>query len=127
MSKALEDVSAVMDAMYQSRVSGLQSLIAQEVKLRDALRCLEDMRQISTGSALDDHAMRALGADLLWQGWLTRQRSEINTQLANLLVQKAALMDALRLAFGRSQVAATLVTNARIEAQAKRNKLNNRD
>jgi hypothetical protein len=127
VSKALEDVSAVMDAMYQSRVSGLQSLIAQEVKLRDALRCLEDMRQISTGSALDDHAMRALGADLLWQGWLTRQRSEINTQLANLLVQKAALMDALRLAFGRSQVAATLVTNARIEAQAKRNKLNNRD
>lgn len=127
MSKALEDVSAVMDAMYQSRVSGLQSLIAQEVKLRDALRCLEDMRQISTGSALDDHAMRALGADLLWQGWLTRQRSEINTQLANLLVQKAALMDALRLAFGRSQVAATLVTNARIEAQAKRDKLNNRD
>lgn len=85
------------------------------------------MRQISTGSALDDHAMRALGADLLWQGWLTRQRSEINTQLANLLVQKAALMDALRLAFGRSQVAATLVTNARIEAKAKRNKLNNRD
>ncbi|MDX5382374.1 MAG: hypothetical protein LPJ92_05100 [Rhodobacterales bacterium] len=127
MSKALEDVSKVMDAMYQSRVSGLQSLIAQEVKLRDALRCLEDMRQISTGSALDDHAMRALGADLLWQGWLTRQRSEINTQLANLLVQKAALMDALRLAFGRSQVAATLVTNARIEAKAKRNKLNNRD
>lgn len=127
MSKALEDVSKVMDAMYQSRVSGLQSLIAQEAKLRDALRCLEDMRQISTGSALDDHAMRALGADLLWQGWLTRQRSEINTQLANLLVQKAALMDALRLAFGRSQVAATLVTNARIEAQAKRNKLNNRD
>lgn len=127
MSKALEDVSKVMDAMYQSRVSGLQSLIAQEVKLRDALRCLEDMRQISTGSALDDHAMRALGADLLWQGWLTRQRSEINTQLANLLVQKAALMDALRLAFGRSQVAATLVTNARIEAKAKRNKLNQRD
>ncbi|WP_416914292.1 hypothetical protein [Seohaeicola sp.] len=127
MSKALQDVSSVMDAMYQSRVSGLQRLILQEAKLRDNLRRLDDMRETRAESALDDHAMRALGADLLWQGWLMRQRSEINMQLANLMVQKAALIDALRLAFGRSQVAATLVTNARNEAQAKRNKASDRD
>ncbi|WP_375573811.1 hypothetical protein ABWH93_10535 [Seohaeicola saemankumensis] len=127
MSKALQDVSSVMDAMYQSRVSGLQRLILQEAKLRDNLRRLDDMRETRAELALDDHAMRALGADLLWQGWLMRQRSEINMQLANLMVQKAALIDALRLAFGRSQVAATLVTNARNEAQAKRNKASDRD
>lgn len=127
MSKALEDVSKVLDAIYQSRVSGLQRLIIEEAKLRDSLRRLDDMRETGTAAAMQDQAMRALGADLLWQGWMTRQRTEINMQLANLLVQKAAMVDALRLAFGRSQVAVSLVSNARLEAKTERDRAFDRD
>lgn len=127
MSKALEDVSKVLDAIYQSRVSGLQRLIIEEAKLRDSLRRLDDMRETGTAAAMQDQAMRALGADLLWQGWMTRQRTEINMQLANLLVQKAAMVDALRLAFGRSQVAVSLVSNARLEAKIERDRAFDRD
>ena len=54
-------------------------------------------------------APRAIGADLLWQGWTQRKRRELNIELARVLVRKAEKMDALRRSFGRAEATRQLV------------------
>lgn len=108
MSESLRDLALVTDAVFRSRLASLQRLAAQESLLRQNLASLDAVRRVGPVKDMQDIEMRALGADILWQGWIMRKRMELNTQLANLLVQKEALRLELQVAFGRSQVAETL-------------------
>jgi hypothetical protein len=100
----------VLDAAWLARQAGLRDLARQEVDLRRTLLDLDDMRR--GARTLPDAQMagpRAIGADLLWQGWTQRKRQELNIELAQVLVRKAEKMAALRHAFGRAEVVRTLL------------------
>lgn len=45
--------------------------------------------------------MKALGADLLWEGWHLNTRRNLNMQLAQVTARKLMAMDRLRQTFGR--------------------------
>ena len=49
---------------------------------------------------------RITGTDVLWQGWESSTRRQLNTELARLRAQKLTALDALRAAFGRKQAVA---------------------
>lgn len=57
--------------------------------------------------------MKALGADLLWQGWHSRTRRQLNVELAKATAQKLRMMDQLRLAFGRKHAVETMANAER--------------
>jgi hypothetical protein len=99
-----------MDADYQAQQAALQDVVRQEADLRRALAELEELRvEARTMPADQLAAPRAIGADLLWQGWTQRTRQDLNVKLALILVQKAEKMSALRYAFGRAEAVNNLI------------------
>lgn len=121
MRQSLKDLADLTDAVYRGRVAILQQLAAEEAKIRQTLSNLENARNTVSLESSVDAEMRALGADLLWQGWVTRQQMEQNIHLANLLVRKDAIRRELQASFGRAQVAGALLAAA--ESAARKTKL----
>ena len=102
------DLAHVTDAVFKGHLVDLQRLSAEETRIRGTLSSLEIARKNNMSTDESHIEMRAIGADLLWEGWVMRQRMALNMRLANLLVQKEALRDEMRKSFGRANVAETL-------------------
>lgn len=116
MKRQFTELADLTDAVYRSRLAGMQKIMRQEAQLRQSLQRLEQMSTGDDSFQQHDITMRAIGADLLWQGWVARRRTELNMQLANLLAQKSAVSRDLSLALGRAQVAEALVARERDHA-----------
>lgn len=108
MPEPLADLARLTQAVYQGRLSRLQTLLLEETRLRNDLKRLDLMQKNEDATNALDISLQALGADILWQGWVMRQKTELNMKLANVLVQKSAVIRDVKLAFGRAQVAGTL-------------------
>jgi hypothetical protein len=102
------DLARITDAVFQGQLAGLQRLAAEETIIRDTLSSLEMARKENISIVDPNIEIRAIGADLLWEGWVVRQRIALNMRLANLLVQKDALRGQMCKAFGRAKVAEAL-------------------
>ncbi len=106
----LPRLKQAMDAAWHAQQAGLRDLARQESGLRQSLSDLDEMRRgVRTLPEDQMAAPRAIGADMLWQGWTQRRRQELNIELAQVLVQKAEKMAALRLAFGRAEAVTSLL------------------
>lgn len=100
----LAQLGQAMDAAYRAAQASVQDILAEEAALRAALSELDEKRAAVRALPADQlAASRAVGADLLWQGWSQRSRQELNVKLAQVLVRKAEKMTALRRAFGRAE------------------------
>lgn len=56
--------------------------------------------------AVADHealALRRVGGEILWQGWVNRNRRELQMELARVLARKGEALAALKHAHGRSE------------------------
>lgn len=111
--KMLDQMAAVTAAQYMQEHAKIQPALAREAELRGQLAKLNTQVQAARQQADCDHAMKALGADLLWQGWHTRTRRQLNMELAQATAQKLRMMDQLRKAFGRKQAVETMAAAER--------------
>lgn len=119
----LDNIVRITHAAYQMRAGALQVVRDQETRLRQELVRIEAMVQQNNLEQTDMFVMQGLGADLLWQAWVTRQKTQVNIRLAQVLVQKENVLQDLRHAFGRAEVARGLhkeVTEKRRKAAVKR-------
>ncbi|WP_113912199.1 hypothetical protein [Roseovarius dicentrarchi] len=108
----LQKLKQVTEAAYQAEQAKLQDILQQEGDLRQALAELDDRRSSAQSLPPDQLAApRAIGADLLWQGWAQRTRQDLNMRLARVLVSKADRMAAMTRAFGRAEVVKSLQTD----------------
>lgn len=115
------DLARITDAVFQGHLTSLRRLAAEENRIRDTLSSLENARRDNISTELAHIEMRALGADLLWDGWIMRQRMVLNMRLANLLVQKEMLSGEMRKAFGRAKVAEALNSAEQAKMRSLRN------
>lgn len=115
------DLARITDAVFRGHLAGLQRLAAEETLLRQTLSSLDEARKANSQADGSHIEMRALGADLLWDGWIMRQRMVLNMRLANLLVQKEALRGEMRKAFGRAMVAKNLSSAEQAKTRSLRN------
>ncbi|PVA09693.1 hypothetical protein DC366_11205 [Pelagivirga sediminicola] len=116
----LDKLKHATQAAYQAEQAKLRDIVRQETELRRALADLDARRQAAQALPADDLAApRAIGADVLWQGWTQRTRRELNVRLAQVLVRKADRMSAMTQAFGRAQVAAVLVDDEKTALRRK--------
>lgn len=100
---SLEAMGEVAAALYRAEQARLGTLLRREAELRRTLADLDRHRRDNLGlPPADLHGARAIGADILWQGWVGRSRRALNIELAQVLAQKAERMGALRQAFGRT-------------------------
>ncbi|MCZ4352896.1 hypothetical protein O4H61_10265 [Roseovarius aestuarii] len=121
----LEEMRQITQVVYRKEQSKFQKLVTREAQLRRSLADLETHRSVVAHLPTDQlDGVRAIGADLAWQGWAQRSRRALNMELAQVLVKKAERIGALRRAFGRSEAIAQLDQN---EKTARRNALMRRD
>jgi predicted nucleic acid-binding Zn-ribbon protein len=111
--KMLDQMTAVSEAQYLQEHAKVKPILDREAALRGQLSKLDSQIKETRAQADGDHAMRALGADLLWQGWHSRMRRELNMQLAQVTAQKLQAMDKLREAFGRKHAVETMAKDER--------------
>ncbi|KXF88615.1 hypothetical protein [Phaeobacter inhibens] len=125
--KMLDQMADVTEAMYLREHAKVKPVLDAEARVRGQLAKLDQQIKDSRELANSDHAMKALGADLLWQGWHSRTRRQLNMELAQITAQKLRAMDNLRKAFGRKHAVETMATQERQRVKKDRaQKLHNR-
>lgn len=82
-----------------------------------AQRAAVDALDRTSRPSADAHPIRATGADVLWQGWLDRQRRELNMQLARQLAEQDHIMRDLKKAQGRHDALTSVLEEATLEAK----------
>lgn len=97
----LEQLLMVSTAQYDHQRQVFAKVVAEESTLRQELRRLKSLDQATDIENDPVSNMRAIGADVLWQGWLSRSQSALNMQLARVLAIKEHEQDKVRKAFGK--------------------------
>ena len=110
----------VSEVTYDRQRQALAVIAREESRLRQDLARLDALDASDAPEADRGHGMRAVGADILWQGWLARTRTRINMELARVLARKAHEQARLRKAFGRVDALRQLIgaENGRQRKQA---------
>lgn len=120
MDADLSQVRDLTDAVYLAEKAKMQTLITRETDLRRALADLEEYQRHGDSLEAPDLAgVREIGADILWQRWITRKREALTLQLAQLLADKERMLQAVRHAFGKRSAARSLSDDAQQETSAK--------
>ncbi len=109
MKSPVTDLCNLLTTHHDRELSALTSILEEERVLRQKLAKLRDQESSARTELGIDPTPRTIGADTLWQSWLGRNFSELNTRLANTLVRKSHAQEKLRQAFGRKTVAEELV------------------
>ena len=111
--KMLDQMAAVTEAQYLIEHIKIKPILAQEAALRGKLAKLDAQIKESREQAANDDAMRMLGADILWRGWHSRSRRQLNIELAQITAQKLTVMDQVRKAFGKKYAVQTMADDER--------------
>lgn len=110
-------ICELTDALYQRELAQLRELLDQETRLRAALAQLaEKARAAGDQPEAALAGLREIGGDMVWQAWLARQRTALQSELARLLARKERALPALRLAHGKQQAAIALQRDAQAQA-----------
>lgn len=99
----LSQMSDVTEAMFQREFSTIQHLLKEESSLRQSLTQLEAQSNTGKINEAQDLSMNTIGADILWQAWVSKTRRQLNIELAQIMAQKIEAMAHIRRAFGRKE------------------------
>lgn len=117
----LIQMSAVTETMYQREYSAIRSILNEETVLRKSLAQLEIHSQAAKMDQVRDCTMKTIGADILWQGWVSKTKSRLNIELAQVMARKMDAMTQVRKAFGKKEAVKNLIKSARQEQLKKVN------
>lgn len=107
-TKQLQDLKILTDMVFSARSAEAQAILARYAELRTQLEQLAVQESVAQDRFSEDIHLRLSRTDVLWQTWLGQQKKALNMELARVTVEKEQQMQAVRLAFGRKEVAAQL-------------------
>lgn len=117
----LDDLVRITSAAQRMEEARMHRLTEEESALRAELEALEVAHRANhTLPETDLMATRSVGADILWQGWVSRSRRQLQVRLANVLARKGDALRDLRKAYGRGDAARSLLEEARRDEAAGR-------
>ncbi|WP_170351890.1 hypothetical protein [Ruegeria atlantica] len=105
---ALSDLKNVTEAVFQKEYNALRPLLEAEARAQHQLARLDAQVRQSRQDSTAAEGYRVTGTDVLWNGWESATRRQLNMELARIRAQKLSAMDALRSAFGRKQAVTNL-------------------
>lgn len=117
--KALNQISIVTEALFQREYQAIQKILKREASLRQSLAKLEAQSKDAESQYIEDCVMKTIGADFLWQAWVSRTQRQLNIELAQVMAGKIETMTRVRKAFGRNEAIKTLSLTAQLEHQKK--------
>ena len=104
----IRELATVADAVFQREHQKLRPLLQREAQLLRQLTRLDSQLAEVKSSSAQAVGYQVTGVDLLWRGWESASRRNLNIELARLRSQKLEAMENLRDAFGRKQAIAEL-------------------
>ena len=108
-SNQILPLEKVTDAAFQKQFQQLRPILEAEARIQQQLLKLDtQLNQVRTESRQTE-GYQISGTDILWNGWESTTRRQLNMQLAQIRAQKLARLEALRLAFGRKQAIDALI------------------
>ncbi len=103
------DMTDLTGALAAAAEIRLKKIAAEEAALRTELAQLDDKRRAARGLPNDAlTALRGIGGEMLWQGWLARARRDLQIRLARVLARKTMALRDYRQAHGRREAARAL-------------------
>lgn len=118
----LNQMADVMRAQYDREFRLIGTILAAESELRGKLRQLDAQIVENLDVGCNAHSMNVVGAQLLWQGWTSRTRRQLNGDLAQVMAKKLIAMDRVRTAFGRQRAVEMMIDSERQTLAVKRAK-----
>lgn len=106
--KQLQDLAKVTEAAFQREYQSLRPVLEAEARVQHQLVRLDAQVQQTRQDLESTEGYRVAGTDVLWNGWESATRRQLNTQLARLRAQKLTALANLRVAFGRKQAVSKL-------------------
>ncbi|WP_299637132.1 hypothetical protein [uncultured Ruegeria sp.] len=119
----LPDLEKVTNAAFQKHFQALRPILEAEARIQQQLARLDSQLNQARQDSAKIEGYQVSGTDVLWNGWESATRRQLNLQLARTRAQKLAGMEALRTAFGRKQAVETLrmkVQQANRKAKARK-------
>ena len=108
----------LVNVKYRQQQESFARLMTQEARLRASLKQLD--QQLSDSRSAPNTEQRAIGADVLWQGWIGRKKHALNMQLSQILAVKERHIAQVRKAYGKVMIIETLYSELRTEAKQKK-------
>lgn len=118
----LNQMTRVGEALYLREYERIRAVLEEEARITAQIARLDDQVLRIRTEGTGDHGYRSVGADILWQGWESRTRRQLNSELARARAKRLSMMDALERAFGRKQAIAQIAQDeksARVKARRK--------
>ncbi|MEM6303401.1 MAG: hypothetical protein AAF744_01700 [Pseudomonadota bacterium] len=107
----LKDLHAITNARYAQRQQSFARLVEREAQIRAELQRVDDMDRASRATGTDVIPMRAIGADVIWHGWMGRTRAALNAELAQVLAIKAQHLKEVQRTYGKLMVVEEMQRN----------------
>ncbi|WP_170461176.1 hypothetical protein [Ruegeria arenilitoris] len=104
----LRDLAAVTAASFEREFQKLKPILEAESRIQAQISELNAQVAQTALDASQTPGYQIAGADVLWHGWESRTRRDLNTELARVRSRKLAMMEDLRRAFGRKQAVESL-------------------
>ncbi|WP_170771006.1 hypothetical protein [Ruegeria lacuscaerulensis] len=104
----LSNLQIATDALFQKEHQALAPILQAEIRIQNQLARLDGQVRQTRWDTNDTEGYRVTGTDILWHGWESNTRRQLNMELARVRSQKLAALDALRSAFGRQQAVTRL-------------------
>lgn len=108
MSETMKTLLQLEQLRSLKSQKALAEIQAEEARLRRQIGTLQQHRRNSHEADPELMPMRAIGADILWQGWIDRTQADLNIDLARVLARKAPILQRARKNIGRRETVSEL-------------------
>jgi hypothetical protein len=119
----LEDLATIVMSEYERAQANLQEVLHEESVLRAELQRLSHIANSARVPITLNDKVRSIGADVLWESWLSRTRSEINMKLARVLSTKEPRIRNVQECYGKTLIVKSIINNERIKKEKKKSNL----
>ena len=117
--KQMQELVNITQVLYLKEQAAVQDILSKEAALRSKLAQIDQQVLQARDNARGVEPMKTTGADVIWLAWVGRAKTQLNLQLAQVLARKLLVMDKVRIAFGKTQVARQM---AQTDANTQRKK-----
>ncbi|WP_299082280.1 hypothetical protein [uncultured Ruegeria sp.] len=104
----LSDLRSVTEAVFQKQFQTLRPLLEAEATIQRQLASLGAQVSQARRDGPQAEGYTITGAEMLWQGWESSTRRQLNLDLARLRAQQREQLNALKAAFGRKEAVSSL-------------------
>ena len=101
--KQLKDLHVVAQLRFLQEYAKISDILRDEAQIREQLMRLEQKSRQVEAPADAIQTMSIVGADILWQSWVSRSRRQLNMELAQVLARKSDAIAGFRKAFGKRE------------------------